>query len=128
MWLLPLAVAAWLAVALGSGLRASTSREPVDEELATLVRQDRIAALSARLQRAPSRVWSWRLGLMRNRLRLDLGDVEVDALCYTPPRGPIGRLLGLRYQPSTGWVIEVDGPSGPGKINAWMLDVRPVPG
>lgn len=55
---------------------------------------------------------------------MDLGDEEVGVPCYWPPDKPIERLIGVTFRDDIGWVLDVDGPAGRGRLYGWLLDVR----
>jgi hypothetical protein len=125
LWWIPFLAAVWLGVALGAGVRQRPLADP-DRELSEMLATQEVSSLRARLHDEPSLVRSSRSTLLRNRLVLDLGDVELDAFCYRPASAPISRVLAIFYQSSVGWVIDTDGPAGRGRINAWLLQVRPL--
>jgi hypothetical protein len=126
LWWLPFVVALWLGAALGAGVWRRPEHNP-DRELAEILDAQEVASLRERLHHEPSFVLSSRASLLRNRLVLDLGDVELDAFCYRPATTPISRVLAIFYQSSVGWVIDTDGPAGRHRVIAWLLQVRRHP-
>ena len=124
LWMLTFLVPALLGTILLACSRVSSGIESPDRELRVLVREDGVAALIESLRVRPALVLSSRCSPMRNRLVMDLGDVELDVCCYTPPRAPVDAVLGISYQSSVGWVVETTGRGGTGRVYGWLLDVR----
>jgi hypothetical protein len=122
LWLLPFVVAGLLGTILVVGAQASATSP--ERELRGLVRDDRLAALVAALRVEPAWVRSSRCSAIRNRLVLDLGDVELDVCCYSPPRQPVQLVTAVYYRSSVGWVVETAGAGGTARLHGWMLEVR----
>jgi hypothetical protein len=122
LWLLPFVLAGLLGTILLVGAQANVTTP--ERELRGLVRDDRLAALTAALRVGPAWVRSSRCSPIRNRLVLDLGDVELDVCCYSPPRCPVQLVTAVYYRSSVGWVVETAGDGETARLHGWMLDVR----
>jgi hypothetical protein len=118
----PLLLTAMVGAILLAGTRAP--RDSPEYELRALVRADGIAGLMASLRQEPAFVVSSRCSPFRNRLVLDLGDVELDVHCYSPPRRPVDVVTAVYFQSSVGWVVETTGRGGSARLHGWLLDVR----
>jgi hypothetical protein len=119
-----LLVPALLAAILLACSSARAGVESPERELRALVREDGVAALIASLHTRPAVVLSSRCSPMRNRLVMDLGEVELDVCCYVPPRSPVDAVVAISYHSSVGWVIDTMGRGGAGRLYGWLLDVR----
>jgi hypothetical protein len=126
LWILPFLVAGALGAILLAGVRRGAGAP--ERELRGLVREDRVANLVASLRRTPKGVRSARRSMLRNRLTLDLGDMELEVHCYTLPREPVDRLVAVYFQPSVGWVVETEGHGRRTRVFGWHLDVRAASG
>jgi hypothetical protein len=124
LWVLPFVVMILFGVILVAGSMARSGVVSPESELRALVREDDLAALIASLRREPAFVLSSRCSPLRNRLVMDLGDVELDVCCYSVPRTPVDVVLGISYQSSVGWVVETTGRGGAARLYGWLLDVR----
>jgi hypothetical protein len=122
--LLPFLLGALLAGVLVLCARTRSGVTSPEQELRELVRDDGIASLMASLREEPAFVHSSRYSVLRNRVVLDLGDLELDVCCYTAPRAPIDVVHAVYYQSSVGWVVETNGREGASKVYGWLLDVR----
>jgi hypothetical protein len=127
LWYLPLVLAGLLGSVLLACARAGAGTRSPDAELRQLVREQRLAALAVLLRRGPAHVRSLRHRSLRNRLLLDLGDVELDLHCYSTPPVSVDLVLAVSYQSAIGWVIETWGARGSRSVYAWFLDVHAVP-
>jgi hypothetical protein len=119
---LPFVLAGLLVTILLACARSSAASP--EAELRGLVRDDRLAALVAALRVQPALVLASRCSALRNRLVLDLGDVELDVCCYSPPPQPVRLVTAVYYRSSVGWVVETAGEGGPARVHGWKLDVR----
>lgn len=122
--LMPLVVIAMFAAVLLYGLVRSHESEH-RALLSSAERDRRLRDLTRRLALHPVAVRSVRRRGINERFLIDLGDEEVDVRCFWPPRVPIEHLVGITHRDDVGWILDVDGPSGRGRVYAWLLDVRP---
>jgi hypothetical protein len=121
--LMPLAILVLFGAILINGARHSRGGE-LRQMLTTADRERRVVELTRRLAQRPAAVLSVRRRGINQRFLIDLGDEEVDIRCYWPPGKPIAQLLDVRFRNNVGWIIDVDGPAGPDRVYAWLLDVR----
>ena len=130
MWLIPFLCLGWLGAVLIAGAHHSAPVRAIEEEAQLLVREERIAALRQRLREQPSPVLAirkpFRLRGHSNGIALDMGAQVLDAWCYLPPQKSIAKLCAVNFDNDVGWVVETDGPDGPARLYAWLLDVRPA--
>jgi hypothetical protein len=122
LWVLPFLVAGLLGTILLVGAHAGATTP--ERELRGLVREDQLARLVASLREEPALVRSARCSTIRNRLVLDLGEVELDVCCYAPPSRPVDLVTAVYYRSSVGWVVETAGRGGAARLHGWLLDVR----
>jgi hypothetical protein len=126
MWSIPVLLFVLLAGAELMRVVRSMHVDELDREAAWLVRDHRLQQLAARLAQAPVVVrWS-RSTQLTNRIVLDIGGEEIEARCYHTPARQISVVTKLLYRPSVGWIIGIDGPTGPATLAAWLVDVHPV--
>ena len=122
-----LVLATMLATILTVGASRRSHPRDADSGMRQLLREDRICALRARLDRGPTDVEHARVHGLRNSVVLDLGDVRLAARCYRPPDDvPIWQLVALTWRSYVGWVLDVNGPRGHRSIAAWDLELTPA--
>jgi hypothetical protein len=121
--LMPFVIILMFAAVLISGARGARGPE-LHRLVVAAEREQRLRDLTRRLAQSPVAVSSVRRRGLNQRFLMDLGDEEVDLRCFWPPGIPIEQLVGVTYRDDVGWILDVDGPAGRGRVYAWLLDVR----
>ncbi len=121
--LMPFAIFVMFAAVMLNSARRSRGPE-LQRLLVADDREQRLLALTRRLAQSPVGVRCVRRRGINERFLIDIGDEEVDVRCFWAPAKPIEQLVGVTFRDDVGWILDVDGPAGRGRLYAWLLEVR----